>query len=57
VRKISYLSRVTGMPNLCNDLGKWAGNMGKGECCSGFGKRTRQFITGKSSVTRDPLEA
>jgi len=30
---------------------------GKGECCSGFGKRVHQFITEKSIVTGDPLEA
>jgi len=34
-----------------------AGNMGKGECCSGFSKRVCRFISGKSSVTGDPLEA
>jgi len=40
-----------GMLNLCNDWGQWAGNMGKGECCSGFDERFRQFITGKFSVS------
>jgi len=34
-----------------------AGNMSKGECCSGFNERGRPFISGKSSVTGDPLEA
>jgi len=28
-----------------------------GECYSDFGERVHQFITGKSSVTGDPLEA
>jgi len=35
---------------ICNDWGQWAGSMGKGECCSDFGERVRQFITRKSSV-------
>jgi len=30
--------------------------LGKGECCSGFGKRVCQFITRKSKVTEDSLE-
>jgi len=37
--------------------GHWAGDMGKGESCSGFRERVCQFITGKSSVTGDPLKA
>jgi len=51
VRKISSLRRVVDMPYICNNRGKWAGNMSKGECCSSFGKCIRHFITGKSSVT------
>jgi len=40
VRKISSLRRVVGVVlNLCNDGGQWAGNIDKGECCSGVGKR------------------
>jgi len=31
--------------------------MGKGDSFSGFGERIRQFITGKSSMIGDPLEA
>jgi len=53
VRKISFLRRVADMPNLCNDQGQWAGNMGKGECCFGFGEQVCQFITRKSSMTTD----
>jgi len=30
--------------------------MGKGKCCSGFGEQVCQFISGKSSMTGDPLE-
>jgi len=54
VRKILSLRRVADtvdVPNISNDRVQWAGNMGKGECCFGFGERVRQFITGKSSVT------
>jgi len=35
----------------------WAGNMEKGECCTGLGERVCLFISGKSSMTVDPLEA
>jgi len=56
VRKISSSGSVANMPYLCNDRGQKAGNMGEGEYCSGFGKRVSQFITGKISVTGDPLE-
>jgi len=31
--------------------------MGKGESCSGFGERACQFITRKSSMTGNLLEA
>jgi len=31
--------------------------MSKGEYCSGFGKQVGQFITEKSGITVDPLEA
>jgi len=57
VKKISFPRRVAGMPNPCNDRDQLAGSMGKGECCSGFVKRVCQFITVKSSVTGNPLEA
>jgi len=57
VRKVSSPQRVTSVSNLSNGRGQWAGKMGKGECCSGFGKRVCQFISVKSSVTGDPLEA
>jgi len=40
---------------LCNDRDQWYGNMGKGECCSGFGERVCQFITGKSSMTGEAV--
>jgi len=43
VRKISSPRRVAGMPNLCNER---AGNMGKGECCSGFGERVASSLLG-----------
>jgi len=56
VRNISTLSRIAGMPYLCNGWGQWAGNMGKGVCCFGFGERVRQLITEKSSVTENPLK-
>jgi len=56
MRKISSPRRIVGMTNLCNDLSQWAGNMEKGESCSGFGERVCHFITGKSSVTENPLE-
>jgi len=36
---------------------QWAENMSKGECCSSFGERVCQFISGKSSMTGAPLEA
>jgi len=31
--------------------------MSKGECCSSFGERICSFISKKTSMTRDPLEA
>jgi len=31
--------------------------LGEGECCYDFGERVCQFVTGKSKVTEDPLEA
>jgi len=34
-----------------------AGNMSNGECCFSLGKRVCPFISGKSSMTGDPLEA
>jgi len=57
VRNILSPKKREGVPNLSNDRGQRAENMGKGECCSGFGEHVRQFSTGKSSVTGDPLEA
>jgi len=45
------------VPNLCNVQGQWAGNVGKGESCSGFGWQVFQFISDKSGMTGDPLEA
>jgi len=57
VRKISSPKRVASMSNLCNGWCQWARNMNKGECCSGFGERVCPFISGKSSMTGDPLEA
>jgi len=58
VRKILSSRRVVGVPHLCNDQGhQRARNMGKGEYCSDFGEGVCQFITGKSSVTEDPMEA
>jgi len=55
--KISSPRRAAGVSNLCNDRDQWTVNMGKGECYFGFGERVCQFITGKSSVTGNPLEA
>jgi len=49
--------KIAGISNLCNDRGQWAGNMSKDESWSSFGERVNQFITGKSRVTGDPLEA
>jgi len=57
MRKISYPRTEAGVPNLSNEHGQRAGNMGKGECCSCFGERTRYFITEKSRMTGDPPEA
>jgi len=39
VRKISSPQRVASVSNLCNGQSQWVGNMGNGECCSGFGKK------------------
>jgi len=52
-----HLLRVAVVPNLSNDRGQSARNMGKGQCCSGFGEQVCQFITVKSSLTGDPLKA
>jgi len=57
VRKISSPQRVANVSNLCNGQRQWARSMGNMECRSGFGKRVCQLISGKSSMTRDPLEA
>jgi len=40
VRKMSSLQRVANVSNanLCNGRWQWEGNMGNGECCSGFGE-------------------
>jgi len=57
VRKSSSLQRVLSVSNLCNSWSQGAGNMGNGECCSGFGKRVCLFISRKSNMTEDPLEA
>jgi len=51
VGKISSPERIASVPNLCNGRCQWAGNMGNEECCSGFGERVCQFISGKSSMT------
>jgi len=56
VRKISSPQRIASVSNLCNSQYQGAENMGNGECCSGFGKRVCPFISGKSSMTGDPLE-
>jgi len=56
VRKISSPQRVASVSNLCNGRSQWAGKMGNGECCSGFGERVGPFISGKSSMTGNPLE-
>jgi len=55
--KSSSPQRVTSVSNLCNSRSQGAGNMGNGECHSGLGKRVCPFISGKSSMTGDPLEA
>jgi len=57
VRKISSPQRVVSVSNLCNGRCQWAENMSKRECCSGFGERVCPFISGKSSMTGDPLKA
>jgi len=41
----------------CNGRCQWSGNMRNGECCSSFGERVCLFISGKFSMTGDPLEA
>jgi len=48
--------RVASVSNFCNGRSRGAGNMGNGECYSGFGKRVCPFISRKSSMTEDPLE-
>jgi len=57
VRKISSPQKVVSVSNLYNGPNQWARNMGNEESCSGFGKRVGPFISGKSSMTGDPLEA
>jgi len=57
VRKSLSPQRVASVSNLCNSRSHEVGNMGNGECCSSFGKRVCPFISGKSSMTGDPLEA
>jgi len=57
VRKISSPQRVTSVSNLCNGQCQWAGNKGNGKCCSGFVEQVCPFISRKSSMTKDPLEA
>jgi len=57
VRKISSPQRIASVSNLYNSRSQWEGNMSNGECCSGFGKRVCLFISGKSSMTGDSLEA
>jgi len=57
VRKTSSPQRIASVSNLCNSRSQGAVNMGNGECCSGFGKRVCPFISGKFSMTGDPLEA
>jgi len=54
VRKISSPKSVS---NFCYGQCQWAGNMGNGECCSGFNERVCLFISGKPSMTGDPLKA
>jgi len=49
--------RVASVSNLCNSRSQGAENMGNGECCFGFVKRVCPFISEKSSMTGDPLEA
>jgi len=44
------------VPNLSNNRGQRAGNMGKGECCSDFGERVSPIITRKSNVTGNLLQ-
>jgi len=64
MRKISSPQRVASVSNLCNDQSQWALEqhsplpMGREhECCSGFGKRVCPFISEKSSMTGNLLEA
>jgi len=57
VKKISSPQRVASVSNLCSGRCQWVGNMSNGECCFGFGERVCPFISGKSSMTGDPLGA
>jgi len=57
VRKILSPQTVVSVSNLCNVRCQWARNIGNRKCCSGFGKQVYLFISGKSSMTADPLEA
>jgi len=56
-RKILSPQRIASVSNLCNGRCQWAGNMSNRECYSGFGERVCPFISGKSNMTGDPLEA
>jgi len=57
VRKNSSPQRVASVSNLCNGRSHVAGNKGNSESCSDLGKRVCPFISGKSSMTGDPLRA
>jgi len=57
LRKISFSQKVASVSNRCNGRYQWTGNMDSGECCSGFSERVCPFISGKSSMTGDPLKA
>jgi len=57
VRKILPPQRVASVSNLCNGRCQWAGNKSERNYCSGFGERVCQFISKKSNMTEDSLEA
>jgi len=45
VRNISSPKRVSGVhPNFCNGRCQWAGNMGRGECCSGLASESANLF-------------
>jgi len=46
------ISKIAGMPYLCNDWSQWVGTWANGSC-SGFGERACQFIPETSRVTRN----